>query len=588
MKQHQLIYHNKKQFTEALCELHDSYPDKTAIVRIFYNYARISDLSDLTDILDERWPEAEYFGCSSTANIENGCLATDSISAIFTIFEHEDSKVCVIPYSIPQNTREQLCDDIIDQVADRPWVKGVEILVTVREGSTTYFCDRLSELDESIAVYGGCACSDIDVTHSNVLSKSSGVLDYGVVFVLVGGDELHIKTDYVSGWKPLGQKLSITKAIGNRLYEFGGKPAFETYNHYLRIENDENFFLNALEFPLSYERNGIDLLRVPFACLDDGSLLMTSDIDKGSEVHISYGDPHTIMSNLYNIAAKLADFVPEGIVIYNCATRRSFWGDRQIDRESMPFCTIADTAGFYTAGEFQRTGRSISMHNVTLVIVGMREGEAGVSRKQEFLDSCDFQEKHISTVNRLANFIDVSTRELEAANQRLANANVLLTQIATTDELTGLFNRREIKNRITASTAELGGSGSYALIMLDLDNFKMINDSYGHSEGDLVLRGFAELMSELTSQEENGSVGRWGGEEFMILLPNTSEKTARSLAESIRIKFSEMRFAVSGSHTVSCGVTLSLPKESAEEACMRADCALYTAKANGRNCTYVM
>lgn len=588
MKQQQLIYQNKQQFSFMLSRLNSENHGNIASVRIFYDQSRLSDLKDMIAVIESVCPNAEYYGCSSNANIEQGRLAEGTLEAVVTVFEHEDSKLKVLTYPLDEDSQKQLCDDLLEQVAAHPWVKGIEVLVTIRDISTTYFCDRLSEMNDSIAIFGGCAFSkSLDRNDVSVLSKQCGIVDSGIVFVLMGGQQLNIWTTYISGWKPLGQKLDVTKAEGNRLYEINGKPAYETYYRYLKIDNDEFFYYNTLEFPIAYERNGTSILRVPSACMEDGSLIMTADVDSGSAAQITYGDPQTILRSIFDKAKQLADFVPEGIVIYDCASRRSFWGSEDIDRESMPFSALADTAGFYTAGEFHRMGHSLNQHNVTLVIVGMREGEPGESKKENLIKGYDYTNEHVSMVRRLANFIDVASKELEAANKRLADANELLTRIATSDELTGLYNRREIKKRIIAC-AELHASDSYSLIMLDLDNFKNINDTYGHSEGDRVLRRFADLLIELILKTDSGSVGRWGGEEFMVLLPNTPEKDAFKFAEKIRTRFAETHFEVSGLHTVSCGVTVGKQNETSDEACIRVDRALYKSKENGRNRTSIL
>ena len=125
--------------------------------------------------------------------------------------------------------------------------------------------------------------------------------------------------------------------------------------------------------------------------------------------------------------------------------------------------------------------------------------------------------------------------------------------------------------------------------MLDLDYFKLINDTYGHEEGDRVLSTFAGVMK--AESEMAGflpSIGRWGGEEFMILLPSADAQDAFGLAERIRTTFSEVDFPTSGHHTVSCGVTVANENDSADSVCSRVDKALYSSKNRGRNRTTVI
>lgn len=146
------------------------------------------------------------------------------------------------------------------------------------------------------------------------------------------------------------------------------------------------------------------------------------------------------------------------------------------------------------------------------------------------------------------------------------------------DELTGLANRRALKQ-------EMEAHHEAALLLLDLDDFKLINDRYGHLQGDEMLRALARLLEETVKGSD--CCARYGGEEFAILLPRTSRVNARALAEQIRQRAQELRVGrLDGggylSLTLSCGLALSppLPREELLDA---ADRALYRAKEAGKN-----
>lgn len=587
MKQFQLLYDAQDTFRESIREIRAEYQGCTAMIQVFYDKARQSEVEELVSLLDTEYPEAQYFGCAANAAIHQGMISVHTIEAVVTVFEDPSARIELLQYHLNEETQEAVCNDLLAYVAKNPWIKGIELLITIRGMSTTYFCDRLSEMDEGIQIFGGNAFNpNLNFFDVNLFSKGSGFMDEGVVFALIGGDALHIQTTFITGWKPLGQKLLITKANRNRLYELGGEPAYEFYYRYLKIDNDAFFYKNTMEFPIAYERNGVSILRVPSKCMEDGSLLMSSDMIEGSMAQINYGDPQTILRSLFHEAERLADFVPDCIMIFDCASRRTFWGKEDINRESLPFETIADTAGFYTAGEFHRAGKTLNQHNVTLVIVGFREGEPGTSFHETLLQKYHYNNEHISMVRRLANFIDVASRELQEANEQLGIANERLTRMAITDELTGVFNRRAIQNCINQA-GEWKERG-FSLIMLDLDKFKNINDTYGHDEGDRVLKRFAQVMRQCVADDGGlSSVGRWGGEEFMILVPGADAEKAFALAEKIRVMFSQTEFEESGTHTVSCGVSAYRNDEPVEILCSRVDDALYESKHLGRNRTTI-
>lgn len=178
-------------------------------------------------------------------------------------------------------------------------------------------------------------------------------------------------------------------------------------------------------------------------------------------------------------------------------------------------------------------------------------------------------------------FHDVTTKVREQ--------NILREQAAT-DFLTGLWNRRHFMHRMEYEMEEARLSGQpLALIEMDVDHFKLINDTFGHSTGDDALKFMAaSLKSHFRSTD---TISRTGGEEFSILLPNADEETADRICEKIRKYFCETAFESQGknlSFTISQGISFLNDKiENAGEFINRADRALYEAKRRGRNCTVV-
>jgi diguanylate cyclase (GGDEF)-like protein len=156
-----------------------------------------------------------------------------------------------------------------------------------------------------------------------------------------------------------------------------------------------------------------------------------------------------------------------------------------------------------------------------------------------------------------------------------------INELAMRDELTGTFNRRHLMRLIERATER---ERRFSLCLLDIDFFKHINDTYGHTAGDAVLRAFAQTVQ---SQVRPGDTfGRYGGEEFLLMLPDTPAASARVLAERVRLAIEHMRCAELGPNvvvTVSIGVAECIPGESISQAVGRADEALYMAKSAGRN-----
>ncbi|OOV88344.1 hypothetical protein BTA35_0202165 [Oceanospirillum linum] len=179
-----------------------------------------------------------------------------------------------------------------------------------------------------------------------------------------------------------------------------------------------------------------------------------------------------------------------------------------------------------------------------------------------------------------------SNHKMQRANEELEQAMEQLDEIAGTDELTGVLNRRRF---FEESRLRLAGTDEYqssALCMIDLDHFKRVNDRFGHQAGDLVLERFCQITRECLRGSD--LFGRYGGEEFILLLPQTNQESGVQIAERIRLAFEQYTFdsIEPGLRlSASIGATLHRWGETLEETLKRADKALYQAKSFGRNQT---
>lgn len=171
---------------------------------------------------------------------------------------------------------------------------------------------------------------------------------------------------------------------------------------------------------------------------------------------------------------------------------------------------------------------------------------------------------------------------LEEANLRLREANAELAEAASTDQLTGLANRRYMED---AATRELSRAVRYrhpiSVVLFDVDWFKLVNDRLGHETGDKVLREVAaRVLGQLRASD---TLARWGGEEFLVLAPEANVIDAIALAEKLRRIIAEAPFEGAGRQSASFGVAQFDGRETFSALVGRADCALYRAKAEGRN-----
>lgn len=585
MKQFQITYDNDKAFYKELEHINQWRARNVAHATVFRIYTEDLDLDNVRhvcNIIESQMPDALYLGCTSNSNIIDGVLSDHKISMTCTIFEDESTQVKILNFPFSESNGKEVVAELKKYCDENPWVSAVEIHATVLGISVKEFCDEMGSLRSDIQVFGGGAFApNVDTRFTAVFSKGKGFSSSGIVFLLLGGENLHTYSTYISGWKPLKRRFKVTKAEKSILYELDGQPAFSVYKKFLNLENSNNLVANTIEFPLSMEDNGIDVLRCLWQVNDDNSIIMVADVVEGVDVKLAYGDPQTILSSIRHDGQKIANFRPEGIQIFTCASRRSFWGDDNVSDETILFNSIAPATGFYTSGEFLRVKGVVHNFNTTLVLVAMREGEPKTERVVNIYDAKldNIDSDKVPLIRRFVAFIDASTAELEELNRKLILASI-------TDGLTKLYNRSEIERRIrhtVDSRKEACQAANLCLIMLDIDNFKKVNDAYGHMEGDGVIVAMSDVLRKVMESTQNFFLGRWGGEEFMVLLPDCKMNEAAKIAEKIRAEFAAATFAHAPSQTVSIGVIEAKEGEDADALYSRVDEALYKAKTSGKN-----
>jgi len=188
--------------------------------------------------------------------------------------------------------------------------------------------------------------------------------------------------------------------------------------------------------------------------------------------------------------------------------------------------------------------------------------------------------------------VEERTRELMILNEKLnreieqrRRAEEAMRVMASLDPLTCLRNRRAMAERLEQEAARAQRHGkTFSLLMLDLDHFKEVNDTYGHAVGDEVLKETARRLKDQVRKED--VVSRWGGEEFLILLPDTEEEGALNLAEKLRTRICEEKFTTAKGEldvAASGGVAMFSQNQDLHDLVEIADMAMYQAKIRGRN-----
>lgn len=227
----------------------------------------------------------------------------------------------------------------------------------------------------------------------------------------------------------------------------------------------------------------------------------------------------------------------------------------------------------HTLGDIERNER---------VLLKQRQARAEAA----FAKSDRFQTLLSSTGFVLLVIVALATNYLRRAMDREEAARRELQRLASSDELTGLANRREFLKALDRGLASSRRNGRpLTLALVDIDHFKRVNDTHGHPAGDGVIRAVADLAA--ASMRGGDLVGRIGGEEFAILLQDTDKMAAWEVCERLRVQLGQRDIALPNGPsvrvTLSCGVAAAVRDDSADSLIARADQALYDAKGGGRD-----
>lgn len=545
---------------KAFQEAHPT-PAPYLSISIFTHWNDPALIQAMTDGLSKAFPRAAIAGLTTAGGIEDGQMNTGKTILSFMAFD--ESPVEVLHYNMKD-------------------LRAVEILETQLTGNVEPFLDAISALPPSVAIFGGGADTD-DLNQPSYIFDKEAIMNEGFVIMLFRGT-VKVLTRSVLGWQPLGRQVTITAMDGNMVIKELDHIAVNFYEKYLKIDPSVDFDKKTLSFPLVVEKDGVELARLPMSCRKDGSLVFNIALHVGDKLRMAYGDPNEIINGSRRVLGRIRDFGPQGMLLFSCVVRRYYLKD-DVNQILSAYERITPAAGGYTRGEIDRIEGHVYTMNMNLVSAAFREetkdhkrtiaditGDPSHMENDPALNLDD----SLSTVQCLASFITVTSKELSDAYQKLAF-------VAGHDSLTDLLNRGRIEWVLRHLIEDTNKTHhTFSAIMIDIDSFKHINDTYGHSVGDDVLIRLADIMK--SGVRPTDYAGRWGGDEFVILLPDTDIDQSEKVADRMRRNFAEADILPDGKAvTASFGVTTSYEGETLESFYRRMDSALYTAKGAGKN-----
>ena len=519
------------------------------------------------------FPQAKVVGIAAECGFANGRIWSMDISAVgvasaaVTFVFLESSQVVPLAFDCQEDV---LADGraLVETISRTPDMKLVGLLFAHQLSEPNEFLRLFSEAPNDVVFFGGLL-SEYNEEGRVMIDLAGRRMKDGLLALLFTGKELHAKVLPSLGWRAFGPTVTVTRmADPRRLVELDGKPAGEFFSHYLGIRQDLELSKGIENFPIYIKRNDVQLARRLIHIHDDGSVDVSADLSEGERLRIASGDPVAIIREAHRIHEEVCAFSPEGVFIVNCLGHHLILQENA-EQEYAAISKAVPTCGFYSFAEFLRKDGAVMKTNLTMLTVALREGplkEPPILGPvlPKFVDQT-------SIIAHLMHFVDAVTQEWEEARSKLL-------VLAERDSLTGLLNRRAMEQSmrdILENTLTCGTS--LAVLMLDMDNFKGINDTFGHAMGDRALVALADVLRASTRSADITS--RWGGDEFFVILVRSDRDVVERVAERIRAGAAALKILPDGRRiNLSIGATLSRPDDTLDLIFKRADEALYASK----------
>ena len=531
----------------------------------------------MKEAVRELFPAARILVHTCALKMADLQLDTDGIMLTFTAFEASQVDFAVVE----GNTADAATTaTFVDFVAARPQTKSIEFFVVGLMDQIDALFDGISVIDERIEVFGAFVDAGAINAHGYIIADDV-VMELGMVAVVFHGETLEVHVVRNFGWNVLGREIVATKVEGCTIMELDGDTPLKIYERYFGIRGDGDFSADAALFPLCFEEeDGSISARVPIK-IEEGTGALTFGIpmQKGTKFRLAYGDPYGILSKAAENTRSMSVFSPQAIFGAACVGHYLLLGE-DVVTEMTP-CAGFPSSTSFLFGEVRRVGRRIATTHLNVLLVGMKEDPG-------YTKNIPLQTKRVAhlSYNRkmlafMSHFIRVSEEELHTANQRLS-------QLASRDALTNLLNRREMERLLKDAVEQAQEHKTpLSVILMDIDHFKGVNDTYGHDVGDKVLLKVADAISRTIRGSDAGC--RWGGDEFFIILTGAPLDVAGRVGERIRrcVEAAEMPF--DRAVTVSVGVAaFDVERDNELQLFKNADEALYQAKKAGRNAVYAL
>ncbi|MEE2026083.1 sensor domain-containing diguanylate cyclase [Alkalimonas mucilaginosa] len=530
-------------------------------------------IEPLQQLLQQRFPDAIVAGITSYGSLYQSQVTRQGLTMNITRMPSSHASQCFIEQdATDQAIKQQLLNAL------QANTKAVLLHSADWQDSHSRVLDALYQLSPDTVVAGTVASPQGPDKLSSVFNGTHHSND-GYLLTLLHGDQLQAQSVIKQNWFPIGKAMRVTKASGYRVDSIDGMRIHQVYQRYFGDLSKKQLIGIASVFPLMYYGKHHQKTALLLQSFEDGSCLFNRQIPEGAQVWIAFANMDSLLDNHY-----LEDYpcLPAGCAfIFSCGGRLELLKD-SIQDELAPIRQMVPTVGCFGFGEIgqnQQGQNCLLSHAMSILFLSEDNSCCRFSVSPTPVDPKD---ELSLTTSELLKFHTQLSKTLMAD---LEHSNQQLEKLSVTDTLTGLYNRKMLDQVLErAFQSYQRNAEPFVVLLLDIDHFKAVNDTYGHLAGDQVLAAVSQCLRQRI--RPNDVLGRWGGEEFLLICPKTTASEAQPLAERLRTAVQSTTTDVQEHAiqvTISIGGAAMQSNLGIDDVLTLADRQLYAAKAAGRN-----
>ncbi len=535
-----ILHHHFRTQEQFLKELHDSgipLDCPHILVQIFDGTQNFKYLRDVLNFIKNTIPCCIITGVTTDGGVLDNQVLENSLLISVLCFEHTRLQI---------EKSDNLSNHFFDvgvHLGKKLHANDLKAVILFGEGLSVNGEDLLTGFESQvgdIVIAGGLAGDNSSFSQTHLFYQDE-ILDKGAVAVGLYSDTLRAETRWASDCDVIGEEFTITESEKNIVKKINEMTPEYLYTEHLGLHFDKQFIEICAQIPLVMNRNGENLARAAMTLYPDGSMGFAGNLMEGEKVRFGIANIEKILANaikLYNEINNQWDVIH----MISCTGRKAILGDR-LTQDIQDFPNIAPVTGFFSYGEFVKEKKEAARFcNQTMVLLFLSESEDTPIFKpvREFEDT---SAKAISPIQKKRlegraplNQVFQEQLMLMGHKNKIRESIVLMEQknrimegMLYKDSLTNLRNRASLRQKLKEKNFR-------GVVLIDIQNFHAINDLYGESVGDLILKSFAKFLKRYFSSRD---IYRFSGNTFAILnaygtSPEECMDAARKLIKDVQ------------------------------------------------------